>query len=165
MRGYDLAELNIAEAIYPMDDVRMDGFTSRIDAVNALADRADGFVWRLIDDNSELGGALSLRPFPNPNMLVNMSVWQDVQSLYDFVYKTVHTKVMDGKPAWFSHLKSHSTVMWWVPIGHVPSLEEAKEKLALLDNIGPSKDAFSFEQAFTANAKPLIWTAPEKDCA
>lgn len=164
MKGYQLAELNIAEAIYAMDDDRMHGFTSRIDAVNSLADRADGFVWRLIDD-TDMGGALSLRPFPNPNMLVNMSVWDDVPSLYDFVYKTVHTKVMDGKPAWFSHLKGHNTVMWWVPTGHIPTLAEAKEKLALLDDIGPSKDAFSFKQIFTAEGKLLVWNAPEKDYA
>ncbi|PHR61831.1 MAG: hypothetical protein COA43_01285 [Robiginitomaculum sp.] len=165
MNGYYLAELNIAEAKFPMDDARMDGFTKRIDVVNALADDADGFVWRLVDDNPDMGGALSLRPFDNPNMLVNMSVWKDIQSLYAFVFNTVHAKVMKGKPAWFSHLKSHSTVMWWVPVGHIPTLNEAKEKLALLDDIGPSKDAFTFNQAFTQNAKPLVWDAPEKDCA
>lgn len=165
MKEYHLAELNIAEALYPMDDVRMHGFTNRINGVNAMADRADGFIWRLVDDDPDSDGALSLRPFSNPNMLVNMSVWQDVPSLFDFVYKTVHTKVMDGKPNWFTHLTSHSTVMWWVKIGHVPSLEEAKKRLALLDDVGPSRDAFTFKQCFTSEGTPLIWNAPEKDCA
>jgi len=165
MNGYHLAELNIAEAVYAMDDGRMHGFTSRINGVNALADRADGFVWRLVDDDPDSDGALSLRPFPNPNMLVNMSVWQDVQSLYEFVYKTVHAKVMAGKPDWFSHLKSHNSVMWWVPIGHIPTLDEAREKLAMLDDIGPSVDAFTFKQCFTTEGKPLIWDMPKKDCA
>jgi len=165
MTEYHLAELNIAEAIYAMDDERMHGFTARITGVNALADRADGFVWRLVDDDQDNDGALNLRPFQNPNMLVNMSVWQDVPSLYNFVYKTVHAKVMAGKPDWFSHLTSHNTVMWLIKAGHVPSLGEAKGKLALLDDIGPSKDAFTFKQCFTPEGKPLIWNAPKKDCA
>ncbi len=165
MRGYQLAELNIAEALFSMEDVRMAGFTSRINVVNALADRADGFVWRLVDDDPSSDGAISLRPFPNPNMLVNMSVWDDVPSLFEFVYKTVHAKVMSGKPEWFSHLKSHNTVMWWVPTGHIPTLNEAKTKLTMLDEIGPSIDAFTFKQMFTAAGKPLIWKMPKKDCA
>jgi len=165
MNGYQLAELNIAEASYPMDDERMHGFTSRINGVNALADRAPGFVWRLVDDDPDSDGALSLRPFPNPNMLVNMSVWVDVPSLYDFVYKTVHAKLMAGKPAWFSHLTTHNTVMWWVPTGHIPTLDEAREKLTILDDIGPSRNGFTFKQCFTHDGKPLIWNAPTKDCA
>ena len=165
MNGYHLAELNIAEANFSMEDVRMHGFTSRINAVNAMADRADGFVWRLVDDDPDSDGALSLRPFPNPNMLANMSVWQDVPSLHEFVYKTVHAKVMAGKPDWFSHLKSHNTVMWWVKAGHIPTLDEAKEKLAQLDANGASKDAFTFKQCFTPEGKPLVWNAPKKDCA
>ena len=165
MSGYHLAELNIAQAKYPMDDVRMHGFTSRIRSVNALADRADGFVWRLVDDDPKSDGAISLRPFANPNMLVNMSVWQDIPSLYAFVYNTVHAKVMAGKPDWFSHLKSHNTVMWWVKAGHIPTLNEAKQKLARLDDIGASADAFTFGQYFTAQGFPFDFNAPKKDCA
>lgn len=165
MNGYHLAELNIAEAFFSMDDKRMDGFTGRINAVNALADRADGFIWRLVDEDDSSDGALSLRPFENPNMLVNMSVWADVQSLYNFVYTTVHAKVMKGKPAWFSHLKSHNTVMWWVKDGHVPTLSEAKDKLLYLDEHGPSKTAFTFKDCYTPLGQRLLWDAPKKDCA
>ncbi len=165
MNGYHLAELNIAESLFAMDDARMHGFTSRINAVNALADRASGFVWRLVDDDPDSDGAISLRPFDNPNMLVNMSVWEDVPSLYDFVYKTVHTKMMDGKPAWFSHLSSHNTVMWWVKIGHIPTLLEAKKKLELLNKNGPSAQAFDFKNCFTPLGLRLSWNAPQKDCA
>ena len=165
MITHHLAELNIAEAIYPMDDPRIYGFTSRINTVNALADRASGFIWRLVDDNPDSDGALSLRPFDNPNMLVNMSVWQDIPSLFDFVYKTVHAKVMSGKPAWFSHLKSHNTVMWWVKAGHIPNLEEAKAKLEYVNKNGSSPEAFTFKHCYSTDGKPLIWNQPKKDCA
>ncbi len=165
MNGYQLAELNIAEAYYPMDDPRMDGFTGRINAVNAMADRASGFVWRLVDEDDMSDGALSLRPFDNPNMLVNMSIWQDVQSLYSFVYTTVHAKIMKGKPTWFSHLKSHNTVMWWVKAGRIPTLDEAKEKLSHLDTHGPSTTAFTFSDCYTPLGQRLIWNAPKKECA
>lgn len=165
MSGYQLAELNIAEAFFPMDDPRMHGFTSRIGAVNALADRAKGFVWRLVDDDDDSQGAINLRPFENPNMLVNMSVWDDVQSLYEFVYTTVHAKVMSGKPAWFSHLKSHNTVMWWVKSGHIPTLEEAKAKLEYLNQNGPSKQAFTFKDCYSPQGQVLSWNAPKKECA
>ena len=165
MNGHYLAELNIAEAIHPMDDPRMDGFTSRINAVNAMADKAKGFVWRLVDDDPNADGAITLRPFENPNMLVNMSVWETIEDLYAFVYKTVHAKVMAGKPEWFSHLTSHNIVMWWVPVGHIPTLGEAKEKLEVLDDQGPTLEAFTFKQMFTAQGKPLVLDFPKKDCA
>ncbi len=165
MSGYQLAELNIAEAFFSMDDERMHGFTSRIHAVNALADQAPGFVWRLVDEDTPDTGAIHLRPFTNPNMLVNMSIWQDVPSLYDFVYKTVHAKVMKGKPKWFAHLKSHSTVMWWVKTGHVPTLVAAKEKLTYLDTHGASEDAFTFKDCYTPLGQRFVWNMPEKDCA
>ena len=165
MIGYHLAELNIANAIYPMDDERMHGFVSRIDAVNRMADRADGFVWRLVDDDASVDGAINLRPFSNPNMLVNMSVWQDVPSLYNFVYKTVHAKVMAGKPEWFSHLTSHNTVMWWIKTGHIPTIVEAKARLAYLDKHGPSSHAFTFKDCYTPAGEKLVWSAPQKDCA
>ena len=165
MSVYHLAELNIAEALYSMDDARMDGFTSRINTVNAMADTSDGFIWRLIDDNPEIDGALDYRPFPNPNMLVNMSVWRDVQSLYQFVYKTVHARLISGGKDWFSMLKSHSTVMWWIEAGTLPAIEEAKAKLELLTAQGPSPDAFTFANTFTADRKPFVWRAPKKDCA
>ncbi|MEE9380895.1 MAG: DUF3291 domain-containing protein [Hyphomonadaceae bacterium] len=165
MARHHLAELNIAEALYPMDDARMEGFTSRINMINAMADRADGFVWRLVDDNPETDGALDFRPFPNPNMLVNMSVWRDVQSLYSFVYKTVHAKLIGDRKDWFSLLKAHSTVMWWIEGGVTPTIEEAKARLERLTEHGPSPDAFTFANTFTADRKPLIWRAPKKDCA
>jgi len=164
-KRYHLAELNIAEALHPMDDARMDGFTSRINAINAMSDRADGFVWRLVDDDPDTDGALDFRPFLNPNMLVNMSVWQDVQSLYQFVYKTVHAKLISDRKDWFSLLRSHSTVLWWIEAGTVPTIEEAKAKLEQLDKTGPSPDAFTFANTFSADRKPLDWRRPEKDCA
>lgn len=165
MSDFHLAELNIAESIYPMDDIRMSGFTSRINAVNALADRAEGFIWRLVDDNPEIDGSTNLRVFDNPNMLVNMSVWEDIPDLYQFVYKTVHAKVMAGKPKWFSHLRSHNTVLWWIKAGQIPTLAQAKARLKLLDTNGPGPEAFSFKDCYSPDGQRLAWTTPKKDCA
>jgi len=92
-----LAQLNIAEALYPVEDSRMDGFTGPVEQINALADRSSGFVWRLTDDG-DTDGALSLRmEGMNDYTLVNMSVWADIESLFHFIYKTAHAKVMRGK--------------------------------------------------------------------
>lgn len=160
-----LAQLNIADAKYVTDDDRMAGFTGRIDIINALADRSPGFVWRLVDDD-ETDGALSLRIEGEGDFtLVNMSVWQDVESLFHFVYKTAHAKVMQGKEDWFDPMPRAHMVLWWVEDGHIPSLNEAKAKLDLLRERGASPDAFTFNLPFDENGQPITPNFPKKDCA
>ena len=160
-----LAQLNIADAQYETDKPEMAGFTDRVDAINALADRAEGFVWRLVDDGPE-DGALSLRMEGHgPMTLVNMSVWESVETLYAFVYQTAHAKVMRSKADWFTPMKQSHMVLWWVEDGHIPNLDEAREKLDLLRANGPTPEAFSFTVPFDETGRPMTPPMGRKDCA
>lgn len=160
-----LAQLNIADAQHPVDAPAMAGFTGRIDVINALADRSPGFIWRMVDDGPE-DGALSLRMEGlGPDTLVNMSVWESVEALYHFIYQTAHAKVMRGKDDWFNPMPTAHTVLWWVKDGHIPGLDEAKEKLDLLCANGPSPDAFSFTVPFNESGQPITPEMGRKDCA
>ncbi|MDJ0920832.1 MAG: DUF3291 domain-containing protein [Henriciella sp.] len=159
-----LAQLNVAEALYPMDDPRMDGFTGPIEVINALAERSPGFVWRLEDD-SERDGALDLRLPGETDVLVNMSVWDDVDSLYHFVYKTAHAKLIRQREDWFVPMTQAILVLWWVPDGHIPDLHEANERLQHFRANGPTPHAFSFNLPFDEAGQPMTPNFPKKDCA
>ena len=160
-----LAQLNVADAQHAVDAPAMAGFTGRVDAINALADRSPGFVWRMTDDGPE-DGALSLRMEGlGPMTLVNMSVWDSIEALYHFIYKTAHAKVMQGKDDWFSPMLVAHMVLWWVEDGHIPDLDEARAKLDLLRANGPSPDAFSFSVPFDEFGKPISPEMGRKDCA
>lgn len=160
-----LAQLNIGIGTGPMDDPSMVGFTGNIDRINALADRFEGFIWRLKDETSDTDGALDLRLPGDENMLVNMSVWESVETLYRFVYQTAHAKIMKDRELWFRPMSDQYMVLWWVEDGHIPSLEEAKEKLDLLRANGPTPEAFSFTVPFDAAGRPMTPPMGRKDCA
>jgi len=160
-----LAQLNIAEALYGAEDGRMDGFTGRIDTINALADRAHGFIWRLVDDD-KTDGALSLRiEGEGDYTLVNMSVWANIESLFHFTYKTAHAKIMQDKNNWFTPMTRNHMVLWWVKEGHIPSMDEAKAKLDAIRANGASPDAFDFQTPFSQDGQPITTNFPKKDCA
>ena len=159
-----LAQLNIAESLYPMTDARMVPFTDRIEAINELADRSDGFVWRLKDD-SAVDGALDLRLPGDEHTLVNMSIWQDTESLFGFVYKTAHAKVMTSNRDNFKDLIKNHFVLWWIEEGHIPDLVEAKAKLDHLCEYGASPQAFTFKTPFDQNGLAISPQFPKKDCA
>jgi hypothetical protein len=139
-----IAELNIGRLKYPIDDPRMADFVDNLARVNAMADRMPGFVWRLVGDGSN-GGALELRPFPDPMMAVNMSIWQSVEELETYVWKTVHQRFYNRKAEWFETMAKHHFVMWFVEDGHIPTLDEAKERLAHLEAHGNSDHAFGWD--------------------
>lgn len=160
-----LAQLNIAEGVVDMDSPQMQPFTGRIDAINALADRADGFIWRLTDDDADVDGALSLRLPGDSKTLVNMSIWENVEALFSFVYKTAHAKVMTDNRDNFVDMPKQHFVLWWVEDGHIPDLIEAKERLDHLRDNGPSPRAFTFALPFSADGKPMTPNFPKKDCA
>jgi hypothetical protein len=140
--GHHLAQINIATAKFDMDDARMDGFTGRIDAVNAVAERAPGFVWRLKSDS---GNALDISVSDDPRFIINMSVWESPSVLEDFVWKTIHVKVYNNKAQWFPTEAIPHMAFWWVPIGHEPSAEEGMARLQHLRDHGPSETAFGWE--------------------
>ena len=138
---YHLAQLNVARAKAPVDDPIMQGFASRLAQINALADAAPGFIWRLKDDQ---GDATSIRAFDDALILVNMSVWESIEALKHYVYRTAHAELLRDRRSWFEQFSGAMLAMWWVPAGHIPSVEEAKERLAHLEQHGPSAYAFTF---------------------
>lgn len=146
MSRYQLAQLNIAKMKHPLESPAMADFVANLETVNALADRSPGFVWRLQTDD---GDATGIRFF-GPDTLVNMSVWSDVESLHNYVYRSAHTGIMSRRKEWFERTEEAYTVLWWVPENHVPNLEEAKERLNRLRSRGPGPEAFTFKKPFPA---------------
>ena len=146
MASYHLAQLNIAKMKYPAEAPEMADFMNNLDRINALAEKSLGFVWRL---QTEEGDATDI-DFFGSNILVNMSVWQDSESLHDYVYRTSHAQIMSRRKEWFERFEGSYTVLWWIPEGSVPTLEEANAKLELLRAVGPTAEAFTFKQPFPA---------------
>jgi hypothetical protein len=146
MNTYHLAQVNIGRIKAPLDDPRMAGFMSRLDEVNALADRSPGFVWRL--QTSE-GNATYFRPYNDDDrILMNMSVWENVEALRNYVYRTVHIELVRQRQEWFEAFASNYLALWWVPAGHKPGIDEAKKRIAHLDAYGPTEYAFNFKTVF-----------------
>jgi hypothetical protein len=141
---YQLAQLNIGLAKGEMDGPVMAGFKAALEAINALADEASGFAWRL---QTEDGDATAIRPYEDDRMMVNMSVWDSIEDLRRFVYTSGHTAVMRNRKQWFEKLDVY-LVLWWVPAGHEPTVDEAKERLAHLERRGPTPYAFTFRASF-----------------
>jgi Domain of unknown function (DUF3291) len=145
MSAYELAQLNIGIIKGPMDSAIMAEFAANLERINALADLSPGFVWRL---QTEEGDATSIRPFDNESLLLNMSVWRDVESLNKYVYGSAHVEIMRRRREWFERMREAFLVLWWVPAGHRPSIGEAVAKLDVLRAKGPTPEAFTFRQAF-----------------
>ena len=141
---FQLAQVNVATLSAPLDSPQLKDFVDNLDRINALAEASDGFVWRLKGDGND---ATSLRPF-GAEVIVNMSVWRDVAALRDYVYRSAHIEIMRRRREWFERMKSAAFVLWWVPAGHIPTLEDAAAKLRLLDAHGPTAAAFNFGTAF-----------------
>jgi Domain of unknown function (DUF3291) len=145
MSAYELAQLNIGIIRGPMDSPVMAEFAANLERINALADAAPGFLWRL---QTEAGDATAIRPFENENQLLNMSVWRDLESLRDFVYHSAHAQFLRRRREWFERMSEAYLVLWWVPCGHRPGLEEAMRKLEALRGAGPQREAFTFRRTY-----------------
>ncbi|MBP1850616.1 DUF3291 domain-containing protein [Rhizobium halophytocola] len=136
-----LAELNIATLKYPLDDPRVAPFVDALDRVNTIAERLDGFVWRL---KEESGNATDIRAFDDPMTIVNLSVWRDAEALENFVWKTVHKQFYARRAEWFSIMDKQHFVLWHVEEGHRPDMQEAKQRLEALNKHGDSDHAFGW---------------------
>lgn len=146
-----LAQLNIALAKYPLDAPEIKEFVDNLELVNGIAESSEGFVWRLQDES---GDATNIQAFDDPNMIVNMSVWDSVDSLKNFMFRTHHRDFMRRKGDWFHRLPEDTYVLWWIEADHIPTLEEAIERLEHLRKIGDSPYAFTFKTNFTASEAP-----------
>ena len=157
MISHHIAQLNIARAKAPLDTPQLADFVAQLDTVNALAEASPGFVWRLKSDS---GNATDIRAYDDPLMIVNMSVWESVDRLFDFAYRTSHTKVMNRRKEWFVLLPGPYMVLWWIPAGMIPTVEEAKRRLDHLAAHGPTATAFTFKVRFPAPTDMIVGAAP-----
>jgi hypothetical protein len=142
-----LAQLNVGVPVGPRADPRMAGFYADLDRINAVADEWPGFVWRLVDDAG--ADATSLRPFGG-DLMVNMSVWVSLEALREYTFRSGHLDVLRRRREWFVPLGAPHMVLWWVPAAHRPTLAEARERLDLLRDSGPSAKAFTFRDVYPA---------------
>ena len=142
-----LAELNIGRARGEADDPVMHGFTSRLDAINALADQSEGFIWRL---QTDAGNATDIRPYEDKRILINLSVWASVKALRHFVYEASHGKMVRDGNEWFERSRAAQIVLWWIPEDHRPTLKEATERLERFRCHGPTPEAFDFAHLYPA---------------
>ena len=139
----------------------MADFVARLDEINALADGSPGFIWRL---QTEAGNATYLRPYADERIIINMSVWETVEHLRNYVYQSRHSEVRRRRREWFEKLETPVVALWWVPAGHVPSVDEAKKRIAHLQANGPTPFAFSFRSVFPLDeelARATDWSAFE----
>jgi hypothetical protein len=147
MGGHHLAEVNIGTLRAPVDDPMIADFVADLDRINALAEGQPGFVWRLTGEGND---ATDIQPDPgNPLLAINLSVWTDPDALAAFVYRTGHRDVMRRRAEWFEKMELYMC-LWWVPIGHEPTPQEAMARLEILRQRGPSPEAFTFRQPFPA---------------
>jgi len=146
-----LAQVNIGRLVAPLDSPRLADFVAWLDPVNAVADGAPGFVWRL---QTEDGDATALRAFEDDaegadgGILINMSVWESVEALAAFVYGDAHRAVLRRRREWFEQLRDLYMVAWWVPRGHIPTITEAEDRLKYLRRHGPTPHAFTLKVHF-----------------
>ena len=144
--SHELAQMNVALPVAPLESPVMAEFMANLDRINALAEASPGFVWRLQDD---AGNATALRPM-GPDAIVNMSVWRDAAALSVFVHKSGHVEYLKRRREWFQRIAEAYVVLWWVPKGHRPTMEEGVARLTKLRAEGPTPEAFTFRQAFPA---------------
>ena len=147
-----LAQINVARLLHALDDPRIAEFVDNLDAVNALAESSDGFVWRLKDDT---GNATQIAFDEDPRVIVNMSVWETVEALETFAYKTSHRRFVQRRKEWFSLFGAPYVALWWIEDGHWPNPIEGRRRLAHLGQYGPSPYAFTFKKQFGPDVEAL----------
>ncbi|MEU6802394.1 DUF3291 domain-containing protein [Streptomyces neyagawaensis] len=158
---YELAQVNIARLKAPLDSPQLKDFVDALDPVNAAADAAPGFVWRLQSDS---GNATDVPVLGDEWLIINLTMWQDIDALTTFMYQGRHREMLSRRREWFERLAEAVTALWWVPAGHRPSVAEAEERLLHLRAHGPTPYAFTLRTTFPAGpAEPLGAPAAEPE--
>lgn len=142
---YHLAQINIAHLLEPIDSPLLEDFVNDLDRINGIAEQSPGFVWRLKDDS---GNATQINPFHDDNIIVNMSVWENLDSLKAFAYRSDHLEVYLKRAKWFERLSVAHMALWWTKAGEMPTPAEGRDRLLYLREHGDSEYAFSFKNVF-----------------
>ncbi|HXZ83947.1 MAG TPA: DUF3291 domain-containing protein [Myxococcota bacterium] len=148
---WQIAQANVARMRAPLEDALMEGFRSQLERINALADASPGFVWRL---QTESGDATGVRAFEDPLILFNMSVWETLEALHRYVYRSEHVRSLRARRSWFVPLEGPSLVLWWIPAGQRPAVAEGRARLERLRERGLTPEAFTFRAPFPAPGAP-----------
>jgi hypothetical protein len=144
--NYHLAQINIGRLLAPIDDPQIAEFVAQLDPINALADKAPGFVWRL---QSASGNATDIIYNPeDPSILLNMSVWESLEALRNYIYRSDHARVLRNRAKWFEKMDKPIYCLWWVPEGHIPTVVEGRERLEHYQQHGATPYSFWFSQHF-----------------
>jgi hypothetical protein len=141
---FQLAQLNLAKPRYPLDDPRMAEVMDNLNRINELGKAAPGFVWILEDDS---GNATAIHAFEDPSILINLTVWESIETLRAFAYQTEHVDYVRRRHEWFEPMKPYM-VLWWVPAGSLPSISDSKDRIAHFATHGPTPYAFTFSRLF-----------------
>lgn len=145
MDEFYLAQVNIAKRLAPMDDPIMQGFVNNLDKINAIADTAKGFIWRLKDEDKDEAAII----FIDDSFIINMSIWENLETLFNYTYNSGHIEVFKRKKEWFSKMKMVHMAFWYVPDGYEPTFQDAKDRLDYLNTHGDTPYAFSFKSKFS----------------
>ena len=145
--AYNIAQINIARLNLPIDDPQNRDFVSNLDRINSLAETYPGFVWRLKDES---GNATAIQVFDDPLMIVNMSIWESIDMLFAYTYRSEHVDIFRRQAEWFATLKTPHLALWWIPHNHIPMPSEGKEKLEYLSDYGATPYAFTFKKQFSS---------------
>ncbi|MBM7089164.1 DUF3291 domain-containing protein [Streptomyces sp. NPDC012461] len=157
--AHELAQVNIARLLAPLDSPQLKDFVDALDPVNADAEAADGFVWRLVGD---AGDATDVPVFGDTWLIVNMSVWRDLKTLTAFMYRGRHREMLARRREFFARIEEAMVALWWVPAGHRPTVAEAEDRILHLRAHGPTPYAFTLRTPFPAGAAaPVTGEAPE----
>lgn len=143
--NYHLAQYNIARVLAPLDSPQLADFVANLDRINGIGDRSPGFVWR---HQTAEGNSTAVRVRGDPMIIINFSVWEDADSLFEYTYRSDHAEVFRRRREWFDPHDGYYLVLWWVPAGHEPTVEEAEERLGYLEEHGPSPHAFTLKERF-----------------
>jgi hypothetical protein len=146
---WHIAQYNLAKLRAPLDDPLLADFVAAIDRINHLGDASPGFVWR---HQTEDGNSTSVRPRDDSSIIINFTVWESIESLFEFTYHSDHVEVYRKRRKWFEHVEWAYLALWWIPAGHIPTVEEGEERLRHLDAHGPTPHAFTFKKRFPAPA-------------
>jgi hypothetical protein len=144
--NYHLAQINIGRTRASLDDPSMADFVENLTRINSLGHNTPGFVWQLLTED---GDSTGFRIADDDRLIVNMTVWESIEALFDFTYQSQHVEFFRRHREWFEKMNTPSLVLWWIPAGHQPTLEEAVDRLRYLEQHGPTPLAFTFRHRFT----------------
>lgn len=152
MAEHHVAQINIARLRAPVDDPEVAEFVAALEPINALAEKSPGFIWRLQTDD---GDATGVQAYEDELVIVNLTVWESIEDLYDYVYRSGHTDFMRRRREWFQRMGEVQVCLWWVPAGTLPRIEDGVARLEYLQNNGPTRRAFTFRKHFEPTREPV----------